>query len=93
VTSNRESGMGRYDIQLKPFNQNLPGILIELKVLPKNTPTTAVNDMLKELSEAAIAQIDQKFYSDEMRKDGIQRIMKIGIACFHKDIAISSIIE
>jgi hypothetical protein len=85
--------MGRYDIQLKPLNQKLPGILIELKVLPNNTPMASVNDMLNELSEAAIAQIDQKFYSDEMRKDGIQRIMKIGIACYHKDIAINSIIE
>ena len=31
VTSNRESGDGRYDIQLMPKNKHLPGILIELK--------------------------------------------------------------
>lgn len=31
VTSNRESGDGRYDIQLKPIRKGLPGILIELK--------------------------------------------------------------
>ena len=31
VTSNRESGDGRYDIQLKPIRKGMPGILIELK--------------------------------------------------------------
>ena len=31
VTSNRESGDGRYDIQLKSTQKGLPGILIELK--------------------------------------------------------------
>lgn len=31
VTSNRESGDGRYDIQLKPIRKLMPGILIELK--------------------------------------------------------------
>ena len=31
VTSNWESGDGRYDIQLKPIRKGLPGILIELK--------------------------------------------------------------
>jgi len=31
VTSNRESGDGRYDIQLKPIRKGLPGILSELK--------------------------------------------------------------
>ena len=31
VTSNRESGEGRYDIQLKPVKKGLPGIIIELR--------------------------------------------------------------
>ena len=31
VTSNWESGDGRYDIQLKPIRNGMPGILIELK--------------------------------------------------------------
>lgn len=31
ATSNRESGDGRYDIQLKPIRNGMPGILIELK--------------------------------------------------------------
>ena len=31
VTSNRESGEGRYDIQPKPVKKGLPGIIIELR--------------------------------------------------------------
>jgi hypothetical protein len=33
VDSNRESGHGRYDIQLRPYDKKMPGIIIELKVL------------------------------------------------------------
>ena len=35
VNSNRESGYGRYDIQLKPLDKKMPGIIIELKVFMK----------------------------------------------------------
>ena len=31
ITSNREAGEGRFDIQMLPLNKKLPGILIELK--------------------------------------------------------------
>ena len=48
VTSNRESGDGRYDIQLKPTKKGLPGILIELKA-EKNCS----DEKLKVLSETA----------------------------------------
>ena len=33
VDSNRESGHGRCDIQLRPYDKKMPGIIIELKVL------------------------------------------------------------
>ena len=46
VTSNRESGDGRYDIQLKPTQKGLPGILIELKA-EKNCS----DEKLKKLSD------------------------------------------
>jgi hypothetical protein len=93
VTSNRESGMGRYDIQLKPLYKNLPGILIELKVLPKNTPQDSVKDMLNKLAKTAVTQIEEKHYTDELHSEGIGHILKIGMACYHKDIVINSILE
>ena len=53
MTSNRESGDGRYDIQLKPTQKGLPGILIELKA-EKNCS----DEKLKKLSETALQQIN-----------------------------------
>ena len=49
VSSNRESGDGRYDIQLKPNKKSLPGILIELKA-----ERNCTEDRLKKLSETAL---------------------------------------
>ena len=46
VSSNRESGDGRYDIQLKPVDKNLPGILIELKA-EKNVQKNSLKKWLK----------------------------------------------
>ena len=50
VTSNRESGEGRYDIQLKPVKKGLPGIIIELKAEKKwyrRESETVVRDCTK----------------------------------------------
>ena len=49
VSSNRESGAGRYDVQLLPHNKVLPGILIELKVLRETVPRCAPADRDKKL--------------------------------------------
>ena len=54
VTSNRESGEGRYDIQLKPVKKGLPGIIIELKAEKNGT-----EESLKQLSETALKQIQE----------------------------------
>ena len=51
--SNRESGEGRYDIQMMPKRANLPGILIELKAEKKS-----MEGKLKLLSETALQQIN-----------------------------------
>ena len=51
VTSNRESGDGRYDIQLMPEYDHLPGVLIELKA-----EKACSQEKLKELAGAALQQ-------------------------------------
>ena len=66
VTSNRESGEGRYDIQLFPLRKNLPGILIELKAA-KGCSDTA----LDELAQNALQQINDRKYDTEMLKHGV----------------------
>ena len=84
VSSNREFGDGRYDIQLKPVKKNLPGILIELKA-EKNCP----EEKLKKLSQTALQQIDDKRYDTEMRTEGIATIYKYGVAFSGKHVEIS----
>lgn len=84
VTSNRESGDGRYDIQLKPIRKGLPGILIELKA-GKNCS----DEELKNMSEAALKQITDKKYDTEMKNAGIQTIYKYGVAFSGKNVEVA----
>lgn len=88
VLSNRESGDGRYDIELKPKSSRLPGILIELKAEKDCT-----EDRLRKLSETALKQIAEKRYDTEMRMAGIKTIYKYGVAFSGKRVAVSSEIE
>ena len=71
ITSNRESGYGRYDIMLEPIdksNENLPCIVIEFKVInPKKEKT------LEETVEAALKKIEDKGYDAELIKRGVKK--------------------
>lgn len=84
VSSNRESGDGRYDIQLKPVKPNLPGILIELKAAKSCTA-----EQLKKLSEKALQQIVDKKYDTELIACGIDTIYRYGVAFSGKNVEIT----
>lgn len=89
VTSNREAGDGRYDIQMQPYNRDLPGILIELKVLrEKNVQQEKIQGKLEKLSKEALRQIDRKQYGYGMKDTGVTQIMKIGIAFYKKQVEL-----
>lgn len=45
---------------------------------------------LKKLSMEALAQIDKKRYELEMKEDGIENIIKLGIAFSGKKVAIKT---
>lgn len=93
VSSNRESGIGRYDIQLDPINKNLPGILMELKVLREKAAPEKVYDKLAVLANVALRQIDEKDYTAYMRQHGIRQVMKFGIAFWKKEVEIICRVE
>ena len=84
VSSNKESGDGRYDIQLKPTRKNLPGILIELKA-----EKSCTEDQLKTLSQTALQQIISKKYDAELTAAGIETIYKYGVAFSGKKVEIA----
>jgi hypothetical protein len=86
IKSNRESGDGRYDICLIPRDRKHPGIIMELK------SETGLNEgELKALSAEALNQINDKRYDAEMRSDGVESILKLGIAFSGKKVKIKTV--
>lgn len=85
IKSNRESGDGRYDISLIPRERKYPGILMELK-WKKGIDT----DALEALAEEALIQIDARRYEFEMQEEGMDRVLKLGIAFSGKKVKIKA---
>ena len=88
ITSNRESGYGRYDIMLEPIdktNEKLPGIVIEFKVINPRKENS-----LEETVEAALKQIEEKNYNVELIKRGVkeENIHHYGFAFRGKEVLI-----
>lgn len=85
VSSNRESGFGRYDVMLRPLNQTDDGIILEFKV---HNPKKEAN--LEETVQAALQQIAEKQYEQTLLDQGIdkERIRKYGFAFRGKEVLI-----
>ena len=83
ITSNRESGTGRYDIALTPKSGNLPGILIELKAAKDVSA-----EQLRQLAQEALTQIEEKQYDTIMKARNISPIFKYGVAFSGKNVEI-----
>ncbi len=91
VDSNKESGLGRYDIQLKPLhNRKLPGIIIELKVLKENVADNKIAAELEKAANGALDQIDCKQYVMDMKQEGVTHFLKIGISFYKKQVVLKS---
>ena len=76
IKSNRESGLGRYDIMLEPKDKKGNGFIIEFKIAEDME-----EDSLEELLEKAKEQIEVKKYDVELRERGIESITKMVMAC------------
>ena len=75
VLSNRESGKGYADITIEIFSEKT-GIIIEMKY--------AENGKLEACCEKAMKQIEQNGYAKRLHLDGMERIIRCGIACYVK---------
>jgi hypothetical protein len=85
ITSNRESGFGRYDIMLEPLNDSDPAIIIEFKVINKRRENS-----LEETVQAALTQIREKDYARQLTDRGFapERIHSYGFAFQGKEVLI-----
>lgn len=74
IRSNRESGLGRFDIQLMPLTKGMPEFIFEFK------HTKDEHTDLSALADSALQQIEAKKYDTELRDNGVNSIISIGIA-------------
>lgn len=82
VRSNRESGLGRFDIELLPMVKGIPGFIFEFK------HTKDINVDLDSLANSALKQIEDMKYYTELNDFGVEDIVKIGIAFRQKSAVV-----
>lgn len=78
VRSNRESGYGRYDVMIKPLDEQEKAFIFEFKVLNRDDDETVLEDTVAN----ALRQIEQKEYAAELAAEGFapEKIRKYGFA-------------
>lgn len=82
VRSNRESGLGRFDIELLPMVKGIPGFIFEFK------HTKDINVDLDSLANSALKRIEDMKYDTELNDFGVEDIVKIGIAFRQKSAVV-----
>jgi hypothetical protein len=85
ITSNRESGFGRYDVMLEPLKEEDAAIILEFKVHDAEDEKT-----LADTVAAALEQIEKKQYAQTLIDHGVapERIRKYGFAFEGKQVLI-----
>ena len=83
VKSNRESGYGRYDVMIIPKDTTKLGIVIEFKKTYSDEGET-----LEQAAAAALKQINDKQYVQELQTRGIKEVLKLGIAFEGKKVLV-----
>lgn len=85
IRSNRESGEGRFDLQLEPKEKGLPGIIMEFKTVPSEEKAE-----LSAYAKEALEQIRRQSYTQDFTDRGIQNIIQYGIAFSGKRVEVKT---
>ncbi|MBQ8231589.1 MAG: AAA family ATPase [Lachnospiraceae bacterium] len=75
VSSNKESGDGYYDTQIEIEDEEI-GIVIEVKYAHDGNLDAGCQEAMKQIVETG--------YTQQMKEDGMQTILKYGVACYNK---------
>ena len=88
VLSQRESGVGRYDLALLPKDKTQPGCVFEFKrSLKKGTPEE-VQAQLEVAAGEALQQIKTQGYADQLFQAGVQQVHIVGLAFCGKEVYV-----
>ena len=82
INSNKESGLGRYDVIIEPKNKNNRGFILEFKVVKDE-------ENLDKVSKNAIKQLIDEKYDTQLKERGIKDITLVGIAFLKKLLKVS----
>ncbi len=83
ITSNREAGLGRYDVMIVPKDTTKPALIIEFKKVSPNKHET-----LEIAAASALQQIADKRYAVELRHKGYMRIIPLAIVFEGKKVLV-----
>lgn len=88
ITSNRESGFGRYDVMMEPKGEKDNAVIMEFKVRDSSEEKS-----LEDTADAALKQIEKQQYQADLESRGFpgHRIRKYGFAFEGKEVLIKSI--
>ena len=86
LTSNKESGFGRYDVMLEPKIAGADGMILEFKAQDSDQEKD-----LAETANSALEQIEKRRYEELLLEKGIprERIRKYGFAFYGKRVLIA----
>ncbi len=83
ITSNRESGLGRYDVKIAPHDKTKPAIIIEFKKVEPDEHET-----LESAAASALQQITNKRYAIELEHIGYTHIIPLAIVFKGKQVLV-----
>ena len=98
IKSNRESGEGRYDILLIPYDKNKNGVIVEIKTIEKQNKSETYDKFKERINHSiinALNQIDRNEYYKELIINNIKpdKIVKVAIVFAGKKPYINKLID
>ncbi|CAN5289092.1 AAA family ATPase [soil metagenome] len=93
LSSNRESGYGRYDYLIFSKDKDRPSVLLEFKRVDAVKNLEKLEEALNQAASDALTQIDNQGYVAEAKQRGANQILKVGLAFCDKRFVMMHTLE